>query len=75
MNVCGGRGKCRVCGGTFNNVAYHESRCGQKIEIPQLDSTYPVVLYFGTKEDADGFIALVRESNPNLKIETPLNLI
>lgn len=37
-----------------------------KFPRPELNGTYPVVLYFGTEEDRDEFIALVKEAKPGL---------
>ena len=34
--------------------------------IPELNGTYPVVLCFGSRADADEFIALVRQAKPGL---------
>lgn len=37
-----------------------------KFPTPELEGTYPVVLYFGTEADRDEFIALVREAKPGM---------
>lgn len=34
--------------------------------IPELAGTFPVVLYFGSRADADEFIALVQQAKPGL---------
>ena len=35
--------------------------------VPELKGRIPIVMYFETGEQADEFIALVRQGNPNLK--------
>lgn len=35
-------------------------------DIPELEGTFPVVLYFGSQADADEFIALFRLAKPGL---------
>jgi hypothetical protein len=39
---------------------------GSLPQVPELEGTFPVVLYFGTSADRDDFIALVREAKPGL---------
>ena len=34
--------------------------------IPELAGTFPVVLYFGSRADADEFVALMRQAKPGL---------
>jgi phage FluMu protein Com len=34
--------------------------------IPELEGTYPVVLYFGNEEDRDEFMAIVQEAKPGM---------
>jgi len=35
-------------------------------DVSGLDSRYPVVLYFGSKAEADDFISMAQEAHPNL---------
>ena len=49
---------------------WHESAKEQaqlKAPVPQLEGTYPVVLYFANDEDRDYFIEIVKAAKPGLQ--------
>jgi hypothetical protein len=51
---------------TIANLAFINSR-GSTAPVEELESSYPVVLYFAEEKDRDEFIEIVRDAHPNLE--------
>jgi hypothetical protein len=50
-------------------VARMSKKVDAKCPVPELKGTFPIVLYFGSKEDADEFEQAVRFEKPNMKVK------
>lgn len=54
---------CTKCDGTGKNP---KLPANVKAPVPELEGSFPIVLYFGTEADRDGFAALVQAAHPNM---------
>lgn len=57
-------GKCRHCGRSDDKRRLDE--IDPAAPVPELEGTFPVVLYFGSDEDREGFIAIAQEAIPGM---------
>lgn len=70
-----GEMQCGICLVDFRRDSPEDmlakfKRANWQAPVPQLEATFPCVLYFDSREDATEFIELVKEAKPNLKSET-----